>query len=249
MDRFRIVGFVAILLAALSLAPSYAHVLEAPPRLMQWSPALWREATVFNGQFRLFALVGGPVDVAAILACGALAATLRQRGAAGALALVFWLLALSGALGAAAYRILPARLTRLEQRGTLREDHATEREELEQKLFTGLSQQSDALKALARHLIFPYARAFLGPLALIASGRTRRAEEATLLARVHQLVGKRKSERLTAARELVEGAVALRVLGARRLLELALGAWLPAHLVLTVLFAGLLVLHVVAVRW
>jgi hypothetical protein len=35
---------------------------------MTWSPELWREATVFNGQFALFAWVGAPVDLAAIVA-------------------------------------------------------------------------------------------------------------------------------------------------------------------------------------
>ncbi|MBP1884602.1 DUF1772 domain-containing protein [Sinorhizobium mexicanum] len=57
----------SLLLTALSLGPSFAHVLEAPPRLSVWSPELWREATVFNGQFELFARIGGPLDIAAIL--------------------------------------------------------------------------------------------------------------------------------------------------------------------------------------
>ena len=35
---------LALLLAALSLGASYAHVLEAPPRLNDWPPELWREA-------------------------------------------------------------------------------------------------------------------------------------------------------------------------------------------------------------
>ncbi len=61
-------GLLSLLLGALSLGPSFAHVLEAPPRLFVWSPELWREATVFNGQFALFAKVGGPLDVATILA-------------------------------------------------------------------------------------------------------------------------------------------------------------------------------------
>ncbi len=61
-------GLVSLLLAALSLGPSFAHVLEAPPRLFVWTPELWREATVFNGQFAFFAKIGGPLDVTAILA-------------------------------------------------------------------------------------------------------------------------------------------------------------------------------------
>ncbi|WP_202314439.1 MULTISPECIES: DUF1772 domain-containing protein [unclassified Mesorhizobium] len=59
--------------AALSLGPSFAHVLEAMPRLAVWSPELWREATVFNGQFQLFAPVGAVLDIAAILCPAVLA--------------------------------------------------------------------------------------------------------------------------------------------------------------------------------
>lgn len=77
----RIWSLAALTIAALSLGPSFAHVLEAPPRLSVWSPELWREATVFNGQFRLFAIVGGPLDVGAILATAVLAHLLRgDRG-------------------------------------------------------------------------------------------------------------------------------------------------------------------------
>jgi hypothetical protein len=72
--------FVRILspvLAAMSFGPSFAHVLEALPRLSVWTPELWREATVFNGEFILFLWVGAPIDVAAILAAALLAFILR----------------------------------------------------------------------------------------------------------------------------------------------------------------------------
>ncbi|MEI9431058.1 DUF1772 domain-containing protein [Mesorhizobium sp. Cs1299R1N3] len=65
-------------IAALSLGPSFAHVLESAPRLTRWSPALWREATVFNGQFLLFAIIGAPLDVAAVACPGLLAWLLRE---------------------------------------------------------------------------------------------------------------------------------------------------------------------------
>jgi hypothetical protein len=58
--------FLALLVTALSLGPSFAHVLEAYPRLATWSPELWREATVFGGQFQMFAVVGAPLDLGAI---------------------------------------------------------------------------------------------------------------------------------------------------------------------------------------
>jgi hypothetical protein len=66
------------IIAALSLAPSFAHVLESGPRLIQWSPELWREATVFNGQFQLFVTVGAPMDLAAIAFPAVLAWMLRN---------------------------------------------------------------------------------------------------------------------------------------------------------------------------
>lgn len=58
---------LAAAVAALSLGPSLAHVLESGPRLYVWSPELWREATVFNQQFKLFAVIGAPLDIAAIV--------------------------------------------------------------------------------------------------------------------------------------------------------------------------------------
>jgi hypothetical protein len=81
-------SLIAIIMAALSLGPSFAHVLESLPRLSWWTPELWREATVFNGQFVLFAYVGGPLDVAAIMGAGILAYALRQKRRAFRLALV-----------------------------------------------------------------------------------------------------------------------------------------------------------------
>jgi hypothetical protein len=75
----RIWSLAALTVAALSLGPSFAHVLEAPPRLAVWSPELWREATVFNGQFRLFAVVGAPLDLGVIVVTGVLASLLRRR--------------------------------------------------------------------------------------------------------------------------------------------------------------------------
>lgn len=61
---------VTLVVAALSLGPSFAHVLEAPPRLTTWSPELWREAMVFNGQFALFATIGAPLDIGVIILTG-----------------------------------------------------------------------------------------------------------------------------------------------------------------------------------
>ena len=70
---------VSLVLAALSLAPSYAHVLEATPRLTIWPAELWRNATVFHRQFEWFALIGAPVDIVAIIAAFTLAFLVRDR--------------------------------------------------------------------------------------------------------------------------------------------------------------------------
>jgi hypothetical protein len=64
---------LTLVISALSLGPSFAHVLEAYPRLSLWEPALWRETTVFNGQYLLFAIVGAPLDIGAIVFSGILA--------------------------------------------------------------------------------------------------------------------------------------------------------------------------------
>jgi hypothetical protein len=72
-------SLLSLLVAALSLGPSFAHVLEAFPRLTVWSPELWRETTVFNRQFEWFAIIGAPLDVGAIIILAILTWFLRRR--------------------------------------------------------------------------------------------------------------------------------------------------------------------------
>ncbi|MBN8958796.1 MAG: DUF1772 domain-containing protein [Rhizobiales bacterium] len=78
--RLTVLKTVTLVIVALSLAPSYAHVLEAYPRMAVWSPELWREATVFNAQFWLFAVVGAPIDILAVLVPAGLTWALRRAG-------------------------------------------------------------------------------------------------------------------------------------------------------------------------
>jgi hypothetical protein len=59
-------SLTALTVAALSLGPSFAHALEAWPRMFVWPAELWRDATVFHGQFLLFLYVGAPLDLAAV---------------------------------------------------------------------------------------------------------------------------------------------------------------------------------------
>jgi hypothetical protein len=95
-------AWLTALVAALSLGPSFAHVLEAQPRLSVWSPQLWRETTVFNAQFQYFLTVGAPLDILAIVFPAVLLFLLRHEGTTAlvvgggaafyALALILWFL-------------------------------------------------------------------------------------------------------------------------------------------------------------
>ncbi|MGE0525384.1 MAG: DUF1772 domain-containing protein [Variibacter sp.] len=78
--RLTVLKTITLVIVALSLAPSYAHVLEAHPRIAIWSPELWREATVFNAQFWLFAVIGAPIDILAVLVPAALTWAFRRAG-------------------------------------------------------------------------------------------------------------------------------------------------------------------------
>ena len=235
-------GCLAGLLALLLLSQG---VIKRVPVLRAWLQARW-------GRSGRSALARGTSahTLMGFAAAGLVLAHAGFRsgqGVASVLHLVFWLLSVSGALGALCYRLVPARLTRLEQRGTLPEDHPSERDELEQRLYGRLSEQDRAVKELSRRVLLPYASAWAGPFALIASGNTRAEEEAALAARVAHLLGGRQTVRLDAVPALVKAAVAFRVLAARRVLEGALGLWLPVHFVLSALFALLLVAHLTAV--
>ena len=77
--RLLVIKIIALVIAALSLAPSFAHALESQPRLIIWPPELWREATVFNAQFWLFAVIGAPIDILAILVPAGLTMLLRGK--------------------------------------------------------------------------------------------------------------------------------------------------------------------------
>ncbi len=98
---------LAAVVAALSLGPSFAHLLESGPRLHVWSPELWREATVFNQQFKFFLVVGAPLDIAAIIVPAVFTFMLRGDSPAFgfalgatvlfALALIAWFLIVSPA--------------------------------------------------------------------------------------------------------------------------------------------------------
>jgi hypothetical protein len=97
---------LTLTLAALSLGPSFAHILGAPPRLYDWPAHLWIDATVRHGQFVPFRDISAPLDVGAVLAAAILAFLLHGRSGFGwilaatallVLALIAWLAIVSPA--------------------------------------------------------------------------------------------------------------------------------------------------------
>jgi Fe-S-cluster-containing dehydrogenase component/CRP-like cAMP-binding protein len=182
-----------------------------------------------------------------VVTLGLALAHARPLGAAGhGAAVMVALLATSvaGAFTAAAYRVVPARLARIERTAALPEDLPRVRAELRDRLYRDASGKSDLVKRLLERVLLPYARAPLGPLALLASGRTLRAEEAALLARIDVLLEGRGRERLAGLAELARTVVELRALPAQRMGLACLRLGLPIHVVTFTIALALLALHV-----
>jgi hypothetical protein len=68
--------FVALVLAALALTMTSAHLLELPQK-MQYSPTLY--TAVNTTLYRYFAIVGGTYQVTSIVAAGVLAVLVRRH--------------------------------------------------------------------------------------------------------------------------------------------------------------------------
>lgn len=165
-------------------------------------------------------------------------------GVAGLLSLAFFGCALCGGLGALAYRALPSRVTRLERTLHLPEEGPRELERLLDALFAGATGQNAAVKQLLASVLMPYVHSRAGVLRLLASGRSLTEEQLRLTTRIDRLLSGRSSGRLTNAKPLIETAVALRALRAKRCLERVLAAFVPAHLALALMMLVLLALHV-----
>ncbi|MFT3772582.1 MAG: cyclic nucleotide-binding domain-containing protein [Minicystis sp.] len=173
-------------------------------------------------------------------------APLRGGGGSGA-ALLYALAttSLAGGLGGIAYRLLPPRLSRIERAAALPEDFARARRDLHDRLYREASGKSELVKKILEKILLPYARSPLGPLALVASGRSLREEQAALRARIDTVLEGRGQERLAGLSELLRIVVELRALPAQRILLGALRVWLPIHVVTFGVALAMLVLHVI----
>ncbi len=177
--------------------------------------------------------------------------------AAGVLALLAWMTVALGLFGAAAYALIPRRLTRLEHGGALPEDLASERERLLDRLQRELSGRSDVLKRLAAERLLPWTHALEGRVELLVSGRSLADERARLRAQIDPWLPAElregagrpdaRAEALAGLEPLLRTCVELRALPLRRLLSAALRGWMTPHVLLTgALFVGLIA-HVLLV--
>ena len=92
----KVIRFVAVMLAALTLGMGFCHLMQLPAR-MGWDQYLWVGSTVQGGLYNTFGSVGAVIDVAAVIALALLAYFVRKRRHPGfrlALAAVLLLLAL-----------------------------------------------------------------------------------------------------------------------------------------------------------
>ncbi|KIG13862.1 Formate hydrogenlyase subunit 2 [Enhygromyxa salina] len=177
--------------------------------------------------------------------------------AAGTLAILSWMTLGLGMFGGACYALIPSRLTKLERGGALPEDLARERELLLDRLQRELSGKSAVLKQIVAQQLLPWARAPLGSLELVASGRDLGATRAVLRERVEASLpaelrrdGGRphaREQALAGLEPLLRTCVELRALPARRLLTALLRGWLGPHVVLTGALLLALIVHVLSV--
>ena len=71
-------GMVAVVLAALTMGLAFAHTLELPQKL-DYDPATWTQLQ--HSLYRYFAVIGGPLEVATVIA--AVVFAVRARGLRG----------------------------------------------------------------------------------------------------------------------------------------------------------------------
>jgi anthrone oxygenase-like protein len=96
----KVIRFVAVMLAALTLGMGFCHLMQLPAR-MGWDQYLWVGSTVQGGLYNTFGSVGALINVAAVIALGILAYFVREHRRPGfrlalvaallfALALILW---------------------------------------------------------------------------------------------------------------------------------------------------------------
>jgi len=187
--------------------------------------------------------------VTGVLAAGAVAWHAGSRlhaNLAGGLWLSFVAASITGGLAAAAYAVLPRLLARVERRAHLAEDLPARAKDLGERAFGALTGRSEATKAAYGRWLAPYAGAWLGGLRLIVGHRVLRDEERRVRAEIERAIGAR-IHHLDGIDDLIRLAVERRAVAAQRLLQGALRAVVPVHVVCVAVTAVLLLAHVASV--
>jgi Fe-S-cluster-containing dehydrogenase component len=165
----------------------------------------------------------------------------------GALAIAIAIALGTGAAGALLGAVVPRALSRIERRSLLPEELAARGREIDDKVFAALSGRSELVKKLFVTTLRPYRRSILGPIGLVASRRTLRAEEALLHARLDALTAGKRGGAVAGVDELVRLVVEHRAVRAQRALTWLLRGWVAPHVSATAAALVLLALHVIAV--
>ena len=192
-------------------------------------------------------MLSGWLMVAAVAGHAGLRWVHDGTGVSGALGWCAALVGVLGLWGAVAYAVLPSRLTRIEREGALPEDLAAKKIELHDRLYREISGRSDLVKVLARRLLLPYAGRPLGWLTLALSGRSLASEQARLRGRVQELLQGRGEDKLAGLDDLLRTVVDIRALPLRRVLTVAMRAWLVPHIIATSVLWVLVLAHLVVV--
>lgn len=188
--------------------------------------------------------------VVGFIACAAVMAHAGVRlpsSPAGALNLAFWVAVATGCLGGLLYGFVPRRLTKLERSSALPEDLKGRRQTLLDQLYRQSSGREELVKAITGKVLVPYARAPLGSLRLLVSGRTIKQEQSHLRARIDTMLESRGSDRLEGLDQLIETVVDLRAAPSRWALTAGLRGWLPLHIIAAAMASALLLVHIALV--
>ena len=76
--RLKTWRYIALMLASLTMAMSFAHAMEMPAR-MSWDASLWVGATVDGALYMMFGTLGGAIVVLNLLALGVVAFMMRRH--------------------------------------------------------------------------------------------------------------------------------------------------------------------------
>lgn len=145
-----------------------------------------------------------------------------------------------GLYGLIAYRLLPARLTRIEADAG---DERARAPESADALMRAVGGRGEALKRLTAAVLLPYARRFGGGMRLVVSGRSLTQERARLHAQLEASLGPERIARMEGLGEVLATVVTARASRARGVLRALLRGWLAPHVVLSGVGFVLLVVH------